>query len=221
MKLTAGLAAIAVAVVPLQAQMIVTRGGGGERRISLGGDQPVFAEAPAEYGVRTWQVGQWSRYSISIALGQMPLTSFRQVSVVGRQGDRFWVETQDEMPQAGGAPNMQKMLIPFGVVRAGVGTDVIVMGPDSSITRRTLLRAGPERGPAGIGFPAGWTRVGEESLTVVGGTFQAVHYRRGGDNLWISAEAGPLGVVKFESSDTVVELTGKGDGARSRIPWGG
>lgn len=212
------------AATAARAQMIVQRGGpggGGERRMNFGGTQPVFEESPAEYGVRGWRVGQWARYSISLNMGQMPMSRFRQVSIVGQEGDRYWVESQDEFGGnvAARSPT-SKMLIPFGQLRERVGTETIVMTPDSAIYRRTTVRAGSQA-PEGINFPAGWTRVGEEQITVVGGAFRALHYRKGTENLWISADAGPLGVVKYESDNVVVELTGKGDNARSRIPYGG
>lgn len=213
------------AALPARAQVVIQQqggpGGGRQQRMTLGGTSPVFEESPAEYGVHAWRVGQFARYSITTNMGPMPLSQYHQVSIVGQQGDRFWVEIQDEFGgmMASRAP-IQKMLIPFGVVRERVGTDIIVMSPDSAIYRRTLVRAGTGT-PESIGFPTGWTRVGEESVTVVGGTFRAMHYRRGTDNLWVSADSGPLGVVKYESDNVIVELTGKGENARSRIPYGG
>jgi len=214
-----------IALTAAQAQMIVTRGGpggpGGGTRMNIGGNQPVFEEGPADYGVTGWRVGQWVRYSIAINMGQMPITQARQVSIVGQEAGKYWVETQDEFVGAMSSRGpIQKMLIPFGVVRERVGVDVISMGQDSAITRRTLLRAG-SASPTGINFPASWTRVGEEQVTVAGGAFRAVHYRKGSENLWVSADAGPLGVVKYESDTVMIELAGKGDNARSRIPYGG
>jgi len=210
---------------PLSAQMIVTQGGPGgpgQRRMNLGGGQPALEEAPNEYGVRAWRVGQFARYSISINMGQMPLQQFRQVSIVGQSGERFWVETSDEF--AGGMSSrgpVTKMLIPFGQIRERVGTEIISMTPDSAIYRRTLVRAGSGGGPQGIEFPGSWTRVGDEQVTVAAGQFQAVHWRKGSENLWTSGEAGPMGLVKYESDTTIIELTGRGDNARSRIPFGG
>ena len=206
-------------------QMIIERGGpggGGQRRMNFGGGQPALEESPADYGVNAWRVGQYARYSISVNMGQMPLQQFRQVSIVGRQGEQFWVETMDEF--AGNvtarAP-VTKMLIAFGPLRERVGTEIITMSPDSAIYRRTMVRAGSGGPPQGIEFPAGWTRVGEEQVTVAAGAFRAMHWRKGSDNLWTSPEAGPMGLVKYESDNTIIELTGKGDNARSRIPFGG
>lgn len=208
-------------------QVIVERGGpgGGQqmRRMNFGGGQPALEEAPADYGVSGWRVGQFARYSISVNMGGMPMQQFRQVSVVGRQGDQFWVETMDEF--AGNVTArvpVTKMLIAFGPLRERVGTEIITMSPDSAIYRRTMVRAGSGGAtPAGLGFPASWTRVGEEQVTVAGGAFRAMHWRKGEEHLWTSAEAGPMGLVKYESDNTIVELTGKGDNARSRIPYGG
>lgn len=215
------LAASAVGAAP--AQVVVTRGGpGGGGRMNIGGTPPVFEEPPAGYGVRGWRVGQWARYSITTTMGQMPMNQFRQVSIVGQQGERFWVETQDEFtgPMTSRGP-VQKMLIPFGVVRERVGTELYTMTPDSAVFRRTLLRQGSDAGREDIGFPDSWTRVGEEQVQVAAGAFRAVHYRKGEEHLWVSGDAGPLGVVKYETPTLILELAGRGDNARSRIPFGG
>ena len=208
-------------------QVIVERGGpgGGQqmRRMNFGGRQPALEESPADYGVTAWRVGQFARYSVSVNMGGMPMQQYTQVSVVGRQGEQFWVETMDEF--AGNVTArvpITKMLIAFGPLRERVGTEIITMSPDSAIYRRTMVRAASGSAAAGgIGFPSGWTRVGEEQVNVAAGAFRAVHWRKGEEHLWTSAEAGPMGLVKYESDNTIVELTGKGDNARSRIPYGG
>ena len=197
-------------------------GGGGQRRMMMGGAIGPFTEAPSSYGVTGWRVGQWVRYSIVQNAGQVPITQIRTVSVVGQRGEQYWIETQDEfvgMMQTRGP--LRKILIPFGAIRERVGTEVYLMGPDSSVMRQTLVRAGSVGGDADFTFPGGWQRVGEEQVTVQAGTFRAVHWRKGNEHLWTSAEAGPVGVVKYESDAVTIELGSKGTDARSRIPFGG
>lgn len=60
------------------------------------------------------------------------------------------------------------------------------------------------------------------TIAVAAGTFHAVHWRRGSDELWASGEASPVGVVRYRTSDVEIELVARSDtGARSRLPFGG
>jgi hypothetical protein len=223
MSMRRALMALVAAVVALQpavgrAQVVVRRFGGA----GTGGTQWLDV-SPERYGVSGWDVGAWSRYSVSENMGAgMPMVQFRTIGVVGRRGEAFWVETSDEFGgMTSGRGPTRKLLIPFGPVAERVGGEGYLMGADSSIRRQTLLRAagGSERRP---GFPDGWTRAGEETITTPAGSFRTAHWRRGSDEIWTSGEAGPLGLVRFRSADVEVELVGHGaSGARSQIPYGG
>jgi hypothetical protein len=216
--IAAVVAALALVPAVAEAQVVVRRFGG-----QGGGGMQWLETSPAPFGVRGWDVGVWSRYSVSENVGGgMPMVQFRTVGVVGRRGDAFWVETADEFGgMASGRGPTRKLLVPFGPIVERVGAEGYVLGADSSLRRQTLLRdgTGPSRRPA---FPEGWTRAGEETLETPGGSFRAVHWRRGSDELWTSGEAGPVGLVRFRSADLEVELVGHGaSGARSQIPFGG
>jgi hypothetical protein len=210
--------AVSLAAAALPAQVRITRGlGGGNAATHL------LEDSPSDFGVGGWRVGQWARYSITQNVGApMPVGQLRTVSVVGRQGDQYWIETQDEFVGAiQRAALTRKALFPFGPLRARVGGESYVLGPDSSVQRITLVRAGsaqPQRTP----FPQGWSRAGEESVTTAAGSFRAVRWRKGTEELWTSGEAGPIGVVRYRSSEFETELAARGEtGARSRIPFGG
>lgn len=211
-------AALAVSAAPGQAQVVIRQFGG-----RAGGPGAALLDAPpSQYGVREWRVGQWARYSVSQNLGGgMPMVQFRTISIVGRRGDAFWVETAEEFGGlASGHGAVRKMLLPFGALVERVGGEAYVMSPDSAVRRESLVRGGGER--ARSAFPEGWTRVGEESLTTTAGALRAVHWRKGEDDAWVSAEAGPIGLVRFRSAAAEIELVGRGEsGARSRIPFGG
>ena len=201
----------------LPAQVRVMRFGGG-----AGGAAAILEESPAAFGVSGWQVGQWARYSISENMGApMPMAQLRTVSVVGRQGERFWVETTTEFSgMTSGQGPVRKALTAFGALREQPGSEVYVMNPDSSVRHESLVRAGNDR-PAPA-FPQGWTRVGEEQVSVAAGAFTAMHWRKGDAELWTSGDAGPLGVVKYQAPNIAIELAARGaTGARSRIPYGG
>jgi hypothetical protein len=205
-----------------QAQVVIQRGGPGVR-MTMGGAAPgPLGGSPADFGVRAWRVGEWARYSVITAGGPMPITQIRTVSVVGQQGERFWVETQDEFAGAMSTRGpIRKLLIAFGAIREAVGTEAYTLLSDSSVRRETLVRAGSGDGPAGFAFPRGWERVGEEEVAVPAGSLKAVHWRKGDEHLWTSAEAGPMGVVKYQSADVTIDLGSRGTGAKSRIPFGG
>lgn len=201
----------------LPAQVRITRNfSGGNAATQL------LEDSASDFGVTHWRVGQWVRYSITQNVGApMPLGQFRTVSVVGRQGEQFWIETHDEFTgMVQGAAMIRKTLVPFGALTARVGGESYVLGPDSSVQRITLVRAGTNRPRSS--FPSGWTRAGEESIATPAGTFRTLKWQKGGEELWTSAEAGPIGVVRMRSQEFEVELAARGDtGARSRIPFGG
>jgi hypothetical protein len=211
-------AGLALAAAPTGAQVVVRRFGGA----SGGPGAQLLDAAPPQYGVREWRVGQWARYSVSQNLGgPMPMVQFRTISIVGRRGADFWVETAEEFSGiASGHGPVRKMLVAFGALVERVGGEAYVMNPDSSVRRESLVRGGGER--ARPAFPEGWTRLGEESLTTPAGAVRSVHWRRGEDDAWVSAEAGPIGLVRYRSTAAEIELVGRGEsGARSRIPFGG
>ncbi len=200
------------------AQVRIMRAGGGAQ-----GAEALLQDRPADFGVSGWRVGQWARYSITENVGgPMPMGRFRTIQVVGRSGERYWVESGMEFSgMVQGAAPTQKYLLPFGPIREQVGQDYYTLMPDSSVVQQRLLRQGGGARQRSA-FPEGWTRVGEEPITVAAGAFRAVHWRKGGEDLWTSGEAGPVGIVKYTSADMQIELAARGEsGARSRVPAGG
>jgi hypothetical protein len=210
-------AALALLPAVADGQVVVRRFGGG------GGGMEWLGGAPTQFGVSGWHVGEWARYSVSENLGGgMPMVQFRTVSVVGQRGESFWVETAEEFGgMAAGKGPTRKLLVPFGPIAERVGAEGYVMAPDSSVRRQTLGRdaGGAPRRP---GFPNGWTFAGEERVETPAGSFRTAHWRRGSDEAWASADAGPVGLVRFRSADVEIELVGHAaSGARSQIPFGG
>lgn len=208
-------ALLAASATPGAAQIVFRSGPGGSDPSGL------LDVAPASYGVSGWTAGEWARYNISQSLGQagQSLTRFRTLSVVAAAGERFWVEIQEEAVGLMRATQpTRKLLIPFGAVSERAMTEAFTLMPDSSIRHVTVVRpasADPTR-PA---FPDGWQRTGDETLTTPAGEFRTRHYRRGGEDLWIAAAAGPIGVVRYRGDNVTMELVGWGtSGARSRIP---
>lgn len=215
----ARIAVLLLAIPAALAGQVLTRFGPG----TTSPGTELMERAPSTFGVTAWTVGQWARYNINRTLNaQMGLTvqQFRQLSVVGQSGDQFWVEVQDDMM----TPNRQtmpirKMLLPFGPVSEAAMTEMLMTQADSSIRRVTMVR--PPRRPddAPKPFPEGWNKVGDEEVSTAAGKFRSVHWKKGGDEVWVSAQAGPIGVVKFQSEGTTIELVARSEtGAKSRIP---
>ena len=147
----------------------------------------------------------------------MPMIQFRTVGVVGRRGDDFWVETADEFGgMASGRGMVRKLLVPFGAIEERAGGEAYVMSPDSAVRRQTLLRAGGRPGGAPHlprGLDAGRRGSGAGRARA---SLRAVHWRRGNAELWTSAEAGPLGLVRYRSPD--LEIAPKGTSSLRTIP---
>ena len=201
---------------PVSAQIVFRSGPG------AGPDAMALLEvAPAAYGVNGWKTGEWARYNITQTFGMtgQQLTRFRTVSVVGAAQDRFWVEVQEEsMGLMRASQPTRKMLVPFGAVTERSMTEALTLFPDSSIRRTTVVRP-PMADSTKPAFPEGWERVGEETLTTPAGEMKARHYRRGDEELWVAASAGPLGVVRYRGANVTIELVGRGtSGAKSKIP---
>lgn len=207
-------ALLAVAGQPAAAQ-IVFRGPGGP------GDAGGFLEvAPSSYGVTAWNAGDWVRYNATQTLGPtgQSLTRFRTVAVIAAAGDKFWVEVQEEtVGMMRAVQPTRRMLVPFGPVTERAMVEAYSLLPDSSIRHITVLRPAAPDG-AKPAFPEGWQRVGEETVTTPAGEFRTRHYRKGEDEIWIAASAGPLGLVRYRSAATTIELVARGTGAKSRIP---
>jgi hypothetical protein len=214
-----------------QAQVVVGPGGGTTMRFSTGSRSglagaDVLERAPEANGVTAWTVGQWARYSSTRVLNAqygISAQSFRLVSVLAKNGGKYWVEVQDDVmsPQRQALP-IRRMLVPFGPLNRNAASETLVLDPqDSSIVKMTTLRAGTQADTVPA-FPQGWTKVGPEDVTAAGATFHTTHWKKGAEEVWVAANAGPIGVVKFRSDDTTVELVARGEtGAKSKIPESG
>ena len=200
-----------------RAQMIIRRGGPG------GGNDPgmLLDVAPGAYGVTGWHAGEWARYNSTQALGpQMTMTRFRTFSILENTNDKWWVEIEEESTGAIRLVQpLQKILVPFGSMTERTMSEALILFPDSSIRHTTVLR--PPKGNETAAFPQGWQKGADESITTPAGTFKASKYKKGEQELWVSASASPLGLVRYRNPDTTIELVARGaTGAKSKIPEG-
>jgi len=207
---------IAALTTPAGAQIVFRSGPG------AGPDPSALLDVtPSAYGVSGWKTGEWARYNITQTFGAtgQQLTRFRTISVVGSADDRFWVEVQEEsMGMMRATQPTRKMLIPFGAITDRAMSVALTLFPDSSIRRTTVLR--PAMADAAKpAFPEGWERLGEETLTTPAGELKTRHYRKGDEELWAAAGAGPIGLVRYRGANVTIELVGRGGtGAKSKIP---
>jgi hypothetical protein len=200
---------------PVAAQIIMRGGPGGNDPSNL------LDVPPAAYGVSGWKTGEWARYNTTQTFGAtgQQITRFRTVSVVGSANDRFWIEILEEsLGLMRTSVPARKILIPFGAMTDRAMTEALALMPDSSIRHTTVVRPASAAEPKQP-FPEGWQRTGEATVTTPAGEFKARHWTKGDEELWTAANAGPLGLVRYRSAGTTIELVGRGaTGAKSRIP---
>jgi hypothetical protein len=159
-------------------------------------------------------VGGWSEYQVT-SKGEAPAKM--KIAIVGKEGDAYWYETVMEDKKAG------KMI-----------TKMLVSGnpDDPNSVKRMIVKAGNE--PA-MEMPVQMVRQGskpqeskgklidkgKETIKVPAGTFATQHfqYQESGSlvDTWIYKDVSPYGLIKSQSKDFEMVLTGFGSGAKSLI----
>jgi hypothetical protein len=173
-------------------------------------------------------VGQWSSYRYT---GGPADGSSMRMAIVGseRQGDStfLWYELKNEdarHPDRG--PTVTQILVSgLGTPNFSIHAMVMKSGNHQAMRYPDMMLqmvAGPiKKGVGGMieqKCKQGAVQViGWETVTVAGGTFRALHFKDGNDEVWATSDIGfPL--VKFVSPRSgTVELTGHGADARSSI----
>ena len=159
-------------------------------------------------------VGGWSEYQMtSKSEGSMKM----KIAIVGKEGDAYWYETVMEDKRAG------KMI-----------TKMLVSGnpDDPNSVKRMIVKTGNE--PA-MEMPIQMLRQGskpqeskgkaidkgKETIKVPAGTFATQHfqYQESGSSVdsWVYKDVSPYGLIKSQSKDFEMVLTGYGTGAKSLI----
>jgi len=157
-------------------------------------------------------VGSGAEYHISTA--RQPNATFTFV-IVGQEADGYWMEIRTSnngnavvMKQlmAGEPPKPTRMIIQAnGRPPMEMPMSMMSMGRNPAGAHA----AGEVTGGGGTGAGMG-AKVGTESVTVPGGTFECDHYSSDSNgkhsDLWISTKVSPYGLVKLTSADTHMEL---------------
>jgi hypothetical protein len=159
-------------------------------------------------------VGGWSEYQMT-SKSESPVKM--KMAIVGKEGDAYWYETVMEDKKAG------KMI-----------TKMLVSGnpDDPNSIKRMIVKTGNE--PA-MEMPVQmWKQgskpqeskgklidKGKETIKVPAGTFATQHfqYQESGSlvDSWVYKDVSPYGLIKSQSKDFEMVLTGYGTGAKSLI----
>jgi hypothetical protein len=175
-------------------------------------------------------VGRWAAYKFTG--GRSDGTTMRMAIVSSEKvGDStfYWYELQMHSMR-GNKPNrtiMQMLVAGLASPRVSI-KGLIMKDNDRPATRAPEMMIGmmSRAFTSGMGQyleqrckNGNVTIVGMESVTVLAGTFQAMHFKdnEGGEG-WVSKEMGLFAVVKVIGKDgTVMELTDRGSDAKSAI----
>lgn len=177
-------------------------------------------------------VGSWAEYKTSRG-GQ---EGSMRMAIVGREKrdgkDAVWFEMSNDTPR--GKMVMEALVPGFPYESESVLEMVVKRGDQPAMKVPAAMMAMGRSGQGAAGGRGGrggrmnsnWaeqcktmTVVGQESVTVPGGTFKATHLRSTSDSsdIWVSPDA-PFGVVKSATAGgSSMELTGKGTGAKKSI----
>jgi hypothetical protein len=174
-----------------------------------GWGQAAVVRPPEMPGVFQPMVGSGAIYQITAA--HNPGVQFTY-AVVGKQDDAYWLEIRTSTPKGqmimkqlvsvtggGNPPHVKRMII------QAAGQPPMEL--PVSLGNRAVGRA-PNQGaanPRELG-----EKVGMETITVSGGTFECEHYRRASSgkpaDLWVSSKVSPYSLVKMTSDETQMEL---------------
>ncbi len=170
---------------------------------------------PSFYGEFKPVIGGWSEYQITTKReGSMKM----KVAIVGKEGDAYWYETVMEGGKRGHI--ITKMLVSGNPEDPKNIKRLIVKEGDKPAREMPveMMRQGPSKGQEAKG---NIVDKGIETITVPAGAFKAQHmqYQAQGEatDVWIYKDVCPYGLIKSQSKDAEMALTGYGTGAKSQI----
>lgn len=187
---------------------------------------PAAAQDPCTEYVRAPAVGGWSSYQM---LKKDKPEGAMKYAIVGRAerdgGEMHWVEMT--MSDKKGKEQMtMKMLVPGWPYDAS-GIEELIMQPAGGKPQKIggpmlgMMKSQAARGGAtdALRECQAMVHVGNETVTVPGGTFETSRYRHAsnGSEVWATAEV-PFGFVKVsDGKEMTLVLTGHGTDARSVV----
>jgi hypothetical protein len=192
--------------------------------------QPEGAQVPRIFGTFTPSPGVWAEYEIANN-GPGGATKMR-ISIVGKEGDAYWYEVQNE---SGTSVNVIKMLVTGDpgassenirrmIIKSG-DSPAMEMNPDFLQMGRQMASHMFEK-RSGVNKAKGEGKVeelGRRTVTVPAGTFETTQYRirdaQGSDlgTYDTSPSVPPFGVILSETPEATMRLLGHGGDAVSAI----
>jgi hypothetical protein len=159
-------------------------------------------------------VGGWSEYQIK-AKGETP--SKMKIAVVGKEGDAFWFESVMEGGREGRM--ISKMLVSGNPEdQKNVKRMIVKMGKEPAMEMPVQMMGQGSRAQAQKGK---LIDKGTETIKVPAGSFTAQHLQHQDAGVvmdtWVYKDVYPYGMIKSESKDFEMILTGYGTGAKTLI----
>lgn len=186
-------------------------------------DQP---EPPAVYAQMKPKVGSWAEYGYETKKGDKVKGKGKwRASVVGKEGDAFWLEQRmaPELPK----PKKEETVMLMKFLLGKDGIEKAFMKSERGVMDMTkmMARARKKQQEAIDKTQSKMKQAGEEKITVAAGAFKAQKWvyeedKNTGD-AWIKPGVGPYGLIKQEfregKTSMTMELLDSGSGAKSEI----
>ena len=171
-------------------------------------------------------VGQWAEYNVTVPeMGNQPFQV--RMAIIGEEPKEgtphYWYEMKMAAPQG----NMIiQALVPGWPYEPAQIAGMVMKSGDQPAMRMSdqmigMMASQAQKSPGErvIEDCENAEQMGTESITVPAGTFDALHIRSTADgktDVWVSADV-PFGMIRMESAEGQMELTGHGGGATSSI----
>jgi hypothetical protein len=161
-------------------------------------------------------VGGWSEYQMK-AKGETPTKM--KIAIVGKEGDAYWFESVMEGGREGRM--ISKMLVSGNPEDSkNVKRMIVKMGQEPAMEMPVQMMGQGAR-PQAQADKGKFTDKGTETIKVPAGSFTARHLQfqdaGGAVDTWIYKDVSPYGMIKSQSKDFEMVLTGYGTGAKTLI----
>jgi len=160
-------------------------------------------------------IGGWSEYQITT---KREGASKMKITIVGKEGDAYWYETAMEGGKRG--PIITKMLV-SGNPEDSKNIKRLIVKEGDKPAMEMPIEMMKQASPKGQEAKGKIVDKGIETINVPAGTFKAQHMQyqaqEGSADVWIYKDVSPYGLIKSQSKDTEMVLTGYGTGAKTLI----
>jgi hypothetical protein len=169
---------------------------------------------PSFHGEFKPVVGGWSEYQMTTKGN--PSTKMK-VAVVGKEGDAYWYETIMEGGREG--RTIMKMLVSGNPEdQKNIKRMIVKQGNEPAMEMPVQMM---QQSSKGQGQSGKVVDKGSETIKVPAGTFKTQHMQYqdvgGFVDTWVYKDVSPYGMIKSQSKDMEMVLTGYGTGAKTQI----